>query len=325
MDGIIKINDQEYDPYYVLDSTPEDTDEHISKMFKKKVKVFHPDKIKRATPEKLKKYELYMQIILESYEWIKKRRQTRKRNDDFDSKQYKQLNEEELSKIFSKVEIKDETQRFSTVDDYKNFNETITNVFKDKKFTNEEFNDIFEYFKEQHDVKNIKTTTRSNDGFYCNDNNTNFATVSSYNGLLISSDVKLGDGNILENNDDNNCYKTLYNYPKNPNKLPTKLSKSAKTKDETLSNDIITKKINEHSSEIKNVHKYTNFVDEKKNLHDKIYRELLEKEEHDKQIIEKYASKLYDNNIVEQFKNGELESSPTFLSKLKEHHKLLRD
>lgn len=328
----IKINGEEYDPYYVLDSTPDDTDEHINKMFKKKIKIFHPDKIKNVDKEKRKKYDLYMQILMESYEWIKKKRDvtSAKRRGDSTKHNYKQFDEDELKRLFNKIEVEDNTNRFKSIKDYESFIPTIKNIFKDKKFTNEQFNDIFEYFKENYKSKNDddKSNKKSTDGFYCYDNNGNgnYATISSYNGLLISSDIALGEGNILQTqeNDNDNYYKNVYNSPTNPNELPN-IKNIKKNKNVLLKNDEITNKISEHRNEIRNVHKYTNYVNENEKLHNKIYEDLLEKEDYDKYIIEKYAKNVYDEDLVEMAKNGELESSPTFLSKLKEHHKLIRE
>lgn len=331
MDGVIKINGVEYDPYYVLDSTQEDSDEHINKMFRKKVRVVHPDKIKNASDEKIKKYELYMQILMESYEWIKRRREAikKRRNGISNEKiEYKHLNEEELNKLFNKAEIKDDTKRFKSVEDYESFSENIINIFKNKKFTNDEFNDIFEYYKDKKQSKENSSigTIKSNDGFYCNDSGINCAAVSSYNGLLISSDMALGEGNILEKSVSNNYYKTVYDLPNNPNEIPTKIKREKKTKfEEKLTDDIINKKLSEHNNDIRNVHRYTNYVDEREKLHNVIYQDLFEKEQYDKEVIEKYGKTIYNENLVEQAKAGELECSPTFISKLKEHHKMLRN
>lgn len=347
----IKINGVEYDPYYVLDCTGEDTDEHINKMFKKKIKLFHPDKIRNADPEKRKKYDLYMQIIMESYEWIKHRREEtiKRKRVVSQAPKYKQVDEKELDKLFNKVNIEDNdnTNRFSSIKEYENFNTTIADIFKDKRNTsnkknktnknfNEEFNEIFEYVKEQHHGYENESYYKSTDGFNCNDQGTNFASVSSYRGLLISSDVTLGDGNILENGVDN-YYKKVYDLPNNPSQLPKQLTQKSKSKahlKEPLTKEMINKKLSEHTNDIKNVHRYTNFgnangstnfINETEKLHNKIYTELVEKEEYDKHIIEKYGSKIYDKNVIEEAKNGQLDCSPTFLSKLKEHHKLIKD
>lgn len=329
MTNLLKINGEEYDPYYVLDSSPNDTDEQINKMFKKKIKILHPDKIKNADKEKRKKYDLYMQIVMESYDWIKKNRKSVWIKGKDDSQKYanKKLNEDELQHLFKKIDIQDDTKRFNSVDDYKNFIPTIKDIFKDHEFTNEEFNDIFEYFKETYKKEQLKTNYKSCDGFSCYNNSSNFASVSSYNGLLISSDISLGEGNILQKDDSDTLYKEIYNLPVNPDKLPElneikKLNKNINL--ESKNNDIINK-IGEHKNEIRNVHKYTNYVNENEKLHNKIYDDLVEKENYDKYIIEKYAKNIYDEGLVEMAKNGELESSPTFLSKLKEHHKVLTE
>lgn len=340
-DKYIKINGVEYDPYYVLDCSGEDSDEYINKMFKKKIKLFHPDKIRNADPEKRKKYDLYMQIIMQSYEWIKHRREETVKRKRVLSKttKYKHVDEKELDKLFNKVNIedKDNTNRFGSIKEYENFNTTIVDIFKDKrdklnkknktnKNFNEEFNEIFEYVKEQHSNNENESYYKSTDGFNCNDQGTNFASVSSYRGLLISSDITLGDGNILEERGNNNYYKRVYNLPNNPSELPTQPKQKNKTKlEEKLTNDIINKRINDHTNDIKNVHRYTNFENESEKLHNKIYTELVEKEEYDQHIIEKYGIKIYDEKLIEEAKNGQLDYSPTFLAKLKEHHKLIKD
>ena len=69
---IITINNKQYDPYFILDVTKDDTYDHISKSFRKKVKKYHPDKY---TDKKQKeKYECYFNILTESFEYIKNKR-----------------------------------------------------------------------------------------------------------------------------------------------------------------------------------------------------------------------------------------------------------
>ena len=41
---VITINNKQYDPYFILGVTKDDTIDFISKIFRKKVKKYHPDK-----------------------------------------------------------------------------------------------------------------------------------------------------------------------------------------------------------------------------------------------------------------------------------------
>ena len=68
----LTIDKKQYDPYYILDVTCDDSDSVIFKAYKKKVKKYHPDK---ASTNDKKKFEYYFKIIVECYNFIKKRRE----------------------------------------------------------------------------------------------------------------------------------------------------------------------------------------------------------------------------------------------------------
>lgn len=68
---MITIDGEEYDPYFILGVASDDTDDHINKSFRKKIKKYHPDKIDNKKDKK--RYEYYSNIILECYSYIKEK------------------------------------------------------------------------------------------------------------------------------------------------------------------------------------------------------------------------------------------------------------
>ena len=69
---VITVDGKQYDPYFILDVTRDDTDKHISKSFREKVKKYNPDKY--TDKEKKRKYEQYFKILSESYRYIQDRK-----------------------------------------------------------------------------------------------------------------------------------------------------------------------------------------------------------------------------------------------------------
>jgi curved DNA-binding protein CbpA len=101
----VEIDGKKYDPYFILDVTKDDTNDHITRSFREKVKRYHPDKY--TDPVKKKKYETYFKILSESYQYIKKKREVskglRKRKTD-KIKDIKNMTSEELKAFNNKFE-----------------------------------------------------------------------------------------------------------------------------------------------------------------------------------------------------------------------------
>ena len=76
MDEII-VDGISYDPMFILDCTPEDDDVFVNKAFKRKAKIWHPDKMAlqdRNDPVKFNKQQHRFKVLVQSYEYITSRR-----------------------------------------------------------------------------------------------------------------------------------------------------------------------------------------------------------------------------------------------------------
>ena len=217
---VITVDCKQYDPYFILDVTRDDSDKHISKSFREKVKKYHPDKY--IDKEKKTKYEQYFKILSESYRYIQEKRtisgDLRK---DYKNKKIKNDKvplpktsiKGEVPSLDSKVtknekttkKIKthnvnpndfgygDDYKRMEKIEDYEKENLNIFKQFGKKKFSLNEFNTMFDYNRRNEDQDNITSKAlihKTTDGFsgYNSADFGNSALVSSFNGLLITGD-----------------------------------------------------------------------------------------------------------------------------------------
>jgi hypothetical protein len=342
----INVHGQEYDPYFILDVTPDDSDEHVMKAFKRKAKRYHPDK---SPKNDKKKYELQFQIVCECFQYIKKKRSShigRKHNhlvkttfEDELPNRYSNESEakqtfDELNKKLSNMGLEEQgtlnefgygnKQRVLNIGDYDAFEVNILNQFENRKFSNEEFNKIFEYQKSKmtSDDKNKGLLHRSTDGFY--GYNTadmgSCAAVSSYNGLLITGDdfgesgVGYWDGNYSD-------LKQSYGSVTNPHErieVPTDFTFQGV---EAMSQ----KEMNDKYKTF--MHQYTSYTQVAgrsfRNEQDKLYQRTLEdltkKQESDKKLVLKHI-KQYDPSIIQQAMDRRLDSSPSLTDVLHNHY-----
>jgi curved DNA-binding protein CbpA len=345
---VITINNKQYDPYFILGVTKDDTIDFISKIFRKKVKKYHPDKY--IDPKKKEKYECYFKILVESFEYIKNRRTNshdlqinRKKentikdkkdikvsskkdiiefNKEFKtkskrskkSKEIKESNEDQKSK--ESKESKESYKRIKNKEEYSEFKPYYFNPLTKKKFTKEEFNQIFEYNKKIQEIDEDRIKEKSlihvtTDGFNAYNSgqlSTNCALVSSYKGLLITGDdfEELGIGYW---GDDYSDYKLSFKLSaKNP-------TKKIKGNLETLPTSFIKKeKINNNES----LNQQGSFKTQQEKFVKNTYESLLKKEKNDKEMVLKHLYK-YDKDTVKKALKGELESSITYTSILQKH------
>lgn len=326
---IINIDGKQYDPYFILEVTKQDSDEAITKSFKEKVKKYHPDKY--TDIDKKKKYEQYFKILNESYQYIKKKRKStieRKRNPDVNNKNIKNktMNKQDLQKFNKEYEQKQDVNRKKSkfeietdsknnksskekIEDYNNFEVNVYNQFSGKRFCNKTFNEMFDYNKkenEQNQDEYIKKSLihRTTDGFnaYNSAEFGNCALVSTFRGLMISGDYLAETGNGFWG-DKYGDYKYSYSTARNPN------------------SKIIIKHKNKKDYNVDVISKATNIKEKPndKQFDEIIYEDLLEKENQDKEIVERYISQ-YDENTISKALSGELETSDTYKEVL---HKLL--
>lgn len=332
------IDGQEYDPYFILGVTQDDSDEHIKEVFRKKVKKYHPDKIKDKKDKT--KYEYYFKVIVECYSFIKKKRQSSqilKRKKKIDVTEIKNISKEELDDFNKKFEKscnidknkKSKHKRLEKIEDYENKEHKITKQFSKKKFSTKDFNAVFEYNKNLKDT-DISCNTliyKTTDGFfgYNTADIGNQAMVSTYNGLLVSGDTigEVGNGYWSNNYSDYN--QSFGEAIKNPEgKLDMKIIHTENKKNKIEPQVKTT--FNEYQKSY-NTFKYTaneTYNKEQDKLFKRTFDHLLEKEKWDQHIVMKYKDQ-YNQETVEQALNGELETSPTLKENLKGFYRQIRN
>lgn len=325
MDGeYICVDEEYYDPYFILGVTRDDSDSHIAKAYKTRAKKYHPDK---APVDKIKKYEKRFAIVLESYEFIKKRRRAIgvKRELKNESQSVDDFNKE-FEKITSPYDFGYGTQsRIQDADEYKSFETNIVNQFRGKKFSKEAFNKLFTYNKKiqtrEDDHTSKALVHKTSDGFY--GFNTadlaNCALVSSFNGLLITGD-NFGENGVGYYSNEYSDYKHSYNSAKNPENI-LELNK-IENEDE---NDDEEEDVNGLYKKYKSVYKTPvnvkggSYSQQQEQLMKNVMNDLIEKEEHDKEMIMRY-NKIYKKELLKQALEGRLDTSPNFIRALKYHY-----
>jgi curved DNA-binding protein CbpA len=339
--NVITIEGKQYDPYFILDVTKEDSLEHIKKTFRAKVKKYHPDKytdlLKKA------KYEKYFKILSESYQYIKNKRQdTLPMTNPLPSKGdqiKKNIDLDNFNKTFEKSKdpnhfgYGDDYNRIERIEDYENIDVKYCNQFENSKFTTKEFNKIFEYNKNSEDDDKDKVITKSmihktTDGFfgYNTSDITNCALVSSFNGLLITGD-NLGERGVGYWGNNYSDYKFSYKTSKNPNSKII-IKKDDTNKDNTIEKKITSEEISKYKNEY-DQHKYKrgygqntsgNFSQQGNLLYKKTYEDLVKKEFEDKDMVIKYITQ-YSTKIIDQALSGELPESRKYSSALRKYIK----
>ena len=243
METII-VDNTEIDPYFILDVTPTDSDIFIMKSFKKKAKIWHPDKLNmkdRQNIDLVRKQEKRFKILIESYEYIinskgkniNENRPLQKinRNENIPIKQFDNSNDiNNFNTEFDKNYVKNpndfgyNVERMENVKDYEKFDYKPDKLnFGNKNFNANDFNRAFEY--SQNEQGNSFTQSQvglyhtTNDGFnaYNGSDLGGASSVCSYNGLMIVGDTfgQSGDGYYDNNYSD---YKLSFNTSKNPDK-----------------------------------------------------------------------------------------------------------
>ena len=352
--NVITIDNKQYDPYFILDVTKEDSLEHIKKSFRGKVKKYHPDKYTDLL--KKEKYEKYFKILSESYQYIKNKRQDTSvcQNKSKGGEQIKKnIDLDNFNKTFEKSKdpnyfgYGDDYNRIERIEDYENIDVKYCNQFENRKFTTKEFNKIFEYNKNSEDDKD-KVVTKSmihktTDGFfgYNTSDITNCALVSSFNGLLVTGD-NFGESGIGYWGNNYSDYKFSYKTSKNPNSKII-IKKDGKKKDgkkidatnedDTNEDDTIETKItSEEISKYKkgyDQYKYKkgydqntsgNFSQQENLLYKKTYEDLVKKEFEDKDMVIKYISQ-YSSETIDKALSGELQESRKYSSALRKYIK----
>lgn len=212
---MLKIDNESFDPYFILGVSEDDNVEHINKIFRRKAKLLHPDKmneIDKKNKHKVIQRNKHFKILIDCYEYIMQKNtpflgNVSHTNDlttqiygdsdfvlnDFNKKFEKirlteHINEKEIGK--DQEPIGYNVNRMSNINEYKNCPEQHK-IFT--QFNHTDFNKAFEYTKD-----NIEETP--------------FDLAAENSALII-----VGNGNT------NNAYadfSTLLNAPKNPTSIP---------------------------------------------------------------------------------------------------------
>ena len=168
MDQII-VDGNVYNPYFMLDVVQGDTEQFITKSFRKKAKMWHPDKISSEdakNPDHVKRVHHHFKVLVDSYEYIINKKQSvnhNKRevisvpkNDNIKVRSIDNSNELGLfNEEFEKMHIKTPNDfgystkpRLKDTKEYDNFDYKPQQLFNSKKFNSNDFNKLFEYQKD---------------------------------------------------------------------------------------------------------------------------------------------------------------------------------
>lgn len=323
---IITIDGKDYDPYFILDVTKDDSSEHITRSFRAKVKKYHPDKY--TDKAKKKKYEKYFKILSESYQYIKNKRQSSRINKNSHKTRDEKITQkglEEFNKDFSekckgdpefraddpnRFGYGDDYDRLKKEDDYEKFKTDIYNPFGDKKFSADEFNDMFEYIKQKDEdydkVVEKSLIHKTTDGFrgYNSSDFGNCALVSSFNGLMVTGD-RFGESGVGYWGSGYSDYKYSYKRAKNPSSIVI-------VPKDTVKKNPVEKITQQEMNEYKR--RYNTKIDGDNSqvaIDDIIYEQLVEKEKEDEALVKKFISQ-YDEQHIASCLAGNLDRSRTY-------------
>lgn len=312
MDKII-IDNKYYDPYFILSVTPDDSMKHISKAFKMKAKVLHPDKFKNKQGINMEKVYKHFNILLVCYEHILNK--------------HKNLHLEKESEFIEPLTSNEQTdnsldygygevQRLQTLEEYDENIPSQTKILKGK-FNKTQFNRIFEFNETQHENQESDSEKQlihqTTDGFFAFNSNDwgNCSLVKSFNGLMIIGD-DLGQSGKGYSHSNLSDYKHSFSKVKNPDK-PIKVPKEFKIKKDTIA--IKPKTIKTVLSERKEINiPQTSFANEENEFLQKKKKQIKEKIKEDEEFVKKYSSSIFSQRLIEEAKSKKLKTSVCDLS-----------
>lgn len=342
MDKII-VDGETFNPYFMLDVVPNDDEAFITKAFRKKAKMWHPDKIKTKDPNKVKQAQLHFKVLVESYEYIinKKRSvnhsKNRERIDVYNNttltpKSIDNSDELDLfNKEFDKMHIKNPNDygyevepRLSDTKEYDNFNYKPYQLFNNKQFNRDEFNKAFEYQQQNHgnnmEVGVYHKTTDGFNGYNGGDLN-GVANVSSYNGIMIVGD-NYGQTGVGYYDSSYSDYKKSFASAKNPEQkiqVPENFEASTSKKIKPL-----TKSESQKQLELQMQHRNMNlntggsgkqgFRLQEQLLLEKQELEMKQKLEQDKQMVLQYQYMYGDQSLIQAALDNNLITSKDYVN-----------
>lgn len=326
---MLTINNEEYDPYFILDVTENDQIAHITKIFRQKARLLHPDKLTISEKKDINivnERTKHFKILVECYDYIISKTKELLLNENkilnFDTNNNTQndISIDKFNNDFMKTrndhpnDYGYSVERIKKEEDYDKFDYKPNQLFNTKNFNPLDFNKAFEYQKSQWENESIigGLIHKTSDDFYgYNTADLNgIAIVNSYNGILITGDnfgqtgLGYSDGNYSD-------YKQTFNTAKNPEtlKIPKDFNINV---DKKLSKSESNKEL-KHLHELRNIKNSTttgsskiNFKLEEENLLKKQKETIKKKEENDKEFIKQFKNLYKDKNLIETALNGKL-------------------
>ena len=252
-DNEIMIDNIVYDVYFILGVTSDDTIEHITKEYKKKAKILHPDKMSlqdRNIPQKLAKRSKQFKVLTECFTFISDKKQsynysnkkipidivnnTNLIQQDFSNNNGLETFNNEFSRL--KVQTPNDfgytTERMPELSStnfeklksqYQSETFKPVQLYNNKKFDKNDFNKTFEYHQSQYESNTstalIHKTSDGfdayNSGFLSGAGDLGCASVSSFNGIMIVGD-NFGESGIGYNDTSYSDYKMSFSSQRNP-------------------------------------------------------------------------------------------------------------
>lgn len=343
MDKII-VNGETFNPYFMLDVVPDDTEAFITKAFRKKAKMWHPDKIKTTDPEKIHKAQLHFKVLVESYEYIINKKRSvnhNKKREHVEVANNTQLtpkridNSDELdlfNKEFDKLHIKSPNDfgyevdpRLQDTKEYDNFDYKPHQLFNPKQFNRADFNKMFEYQQQVHGNSNLEVGVyhKTTDGFngYNGGDLGSAASVSSYNGIMIVGDT-FGQNGLGYYDTNYSDYKKSFETAKNPiNNINVPENFEAKTGKKITP---LSKQESQRQIELQMQHRNMsmskenfskqNFKMQEQMLLKKQELELKQKIEKDKQMILQFQDMYGDKSLIQAALDNRLVTSADYVT-----------
>uniref|UniRef100_A0A6C0H798 J domain-containing protein n=1 Tax=viral metagenome TaxID=1070528 RepID=A0A6C0H798_9ZZZZ len=332
----ICVDEEYYDPYFILGVTHDDTLDQIKSAFRKRAKRYHPDKA--SNNSEVAKYELRFKIVVASYEYIKNKRTGQLTNTKKNQTVVKPNFDKETLKHFNEKFVKEDTspmsfgygehKRVESEKDYQELekNLCIINQFEGKDFSHDEFNRLFEYLKinstSDETEQNKSLIHKTTDGFYGFNTGDvgDFAQVSSYNGLMVTGD-NFGQSGLGYWNNNYGDYRYSYTTVRNPEEV---IQVPEEFKSQNAAKKINRKQLNNRVKEYQSKEAVPVKREGYRELNEQFYQKtlhvLMTKQEQDKQMIMQYAKQSYPAETLQQAMAGQLEQSPSLLLALQEHY-----
>jgi curved DNA-binding protein CbpA len=314
MDKIL-IDNKYYDPYFILSVTRDDSMRHISKAFKMKAKVLHPDKFKNKEGVNMEKVYKHFNILLLCYEHILNKHKNLHLEKETEFIEPLSINENELNNSLDYGY--GENKRLQSLQEYDENIPSQTKILKGK-FNKTQFNKIFEFNESQYtnqdnEKQQLSLIHQTTDGFFAFNSNDwgSCSLVNSFNGLMIIGD-DLGQSGKGYSHSNLSDYKQSFSKVKNPDK-PIKVPKEFKMKNDTQS--IKSKTIKSVLSERKVIDTpKTSFANEEKEFLQKKKKQIKEKIKEDEEFVKKYSSSIFSQRLIEEAKSKKLTTSTCDLS-----------